>query len=179
MDFPIFETVTQISTHCQYRRMINFHLWKINIKPLFMDIQEQIKEYMSSLPLAKGSEMEALHHIIISEIMPKKSRLWFLDGKDDKGKIVSNPNIGYGLHIIKYADGKSKEFYQIGISANTTGISVYVMGIENKKYLPETYGKTIGKASVSGYCIKFKSIKDIHIEILKEVIRYGLNNSVS
>jgi hypothetical protein len=53
-------------------------------------------------------------------------KLWFLNGKDEKGKVVSNPNIGYGSQTLKYADGKTKEFYQIGISANTTGISVYI-----------------------------------------------------
>jgi len=106
-----------------------------------------------------------------------KCKLWFLDGKDDKGKIVSNPNIGYGLQTIKYADGKTKEFYQIGISANTTGISVYIMGIEDKKYLPDTYGKAIGKASVTGYCIKFKTLKDINIDTLETAIRDGVKQT--
>lgn len=104
-------------------------------------------------------------------------KLWFLDGKDDKGKVVSNPNIGYGLQTIKYADGKTKEFYQIGISANTTGISVYIMGIDDKKYLPDTFEKTIGKASVTGYCIKFKTLKDINIDILETAIRDGVKRT--
>jgi hypothetical protein len=38
-----------------------------------------------------------------------------------------------------------QEFYQVGMSANTTGISVYILGIDDKKYLAETYGKTLGK----------------------------------
>ena len=101
-------------------------------------------------------------------------KLWFLDGKDDKGKIVSNPNIGYGSYTIKYADGTTREFYQIGLSANTTGISVYIMGIKDKKYLANTYGKKLGKASVTGYCIKFKTIKDINIDILQAAIRDGV-----
>ncbi|WP_228376376.1 DUF1801 domain-containing protein [Chryseobacterium sp. JAH] len=114
--------------------------------------------------------MQKLHESILY-IMPD-SKLWFLDGKDNEGKIVSNPNIGYGVHTIRYANGTTKEFYQIGISANTTGISIYVMGIEDKKFLAETYGKKIGKASISGYCIKFKTLKDIDIKVLEEVIRY-------
>lgn len=137
-----------------------------------MNIQAQIKEYIASQPEPKRGDMQELHRIIL-EIMPA-CKLWFLDGKDNKGKIVSNPNIGYGLLTIKYAAGKTREFYQIGMSTNTTGISVYVMGIDDKKFLPETYGKTIGKASVTGYCIKFKTLKDINIEILKTAIRYGL-----
>jgi hypothetical protein len=103
--------------------------------------------------------------------MPE-SKLWFLDGKDSEGKVVSNPNIGYGIHMMKYANGTTKEFYRIGLSANTTGISVYIMGIEDKKFLSESYGKRLGKASVSGYCIKFKTLKDINIEVLEEIIRY-------
>lgn len=140
-----------------------------------MSIQEQIKNYISLQPDTKRSDIETLHKRILKAF--PKSKLWFLDGKDNKGKIVTNPNIGYGLLTIKYADGKTKDFYQIGISANTTGISVYVMGIEDKKYLPETYGKTIGKASVTGYCIKFKTLNDINIEILEAAIRDGINRT--
>ena len=100
-------------------------------------------------------------------------KLWFLDGKDSKNKTVSNPNIGYGFQTIKYADGTTKDFYQIGLSANTTGISVYILGIKDKKYLAKAYGKKIGKASVTGYCIKFKTLKDINIDVLEAAIRYG------
>ncbi len=135
-----------------------------------MNIKEQIRDYINSQSEPKCNEMQALHKHIL-QIMPA-CKLWFLDGKDDKGKTVSNPNIGYGSYTIKYADGTTREFYQIGLSANTTGISVYIMGIKDKKYLADTYGKKLGKASVSGYCIKFKTIKDININLLEEAIRY-------
>ena len=137
-----------------------------------MNIQEQIKKYIISQPEPKRSDMQELRRIIL-QVMPD-CKLWFLDGKDDKGKIVSNPNIGYGLLIIKYADGKTREFYQIGISANKTGISVYILGIENKKFLAQTYGKKLGRASLSGYCIKFKTLKDINIDILQAAIQSGV-----
>lgn len=140
-----------------------------------MSIQEQIKNYIDSQTESKRKDLQALHQRILQAL--PKCRLWFLDGKDDKGKVVSNPNIGYGLQTIRYANGKTKEFYQIGISANTTGISVYIMGIEDKKYLPENYGKTIGKASITGYCIKFKTLKDINIDILEAAIRDGVGQT--
>ena len=113
--------------------------------------------------------MEALHRIIL-QVMPA-FKLWFLDGKDSDGKTVSNPNIGYGSRTMKYADGTTREFYQIGLSANKTGISVYILGIEDKKYLAQTYGKALGKASVTGYCIRFKTLNDINIAILEAAIR--------
>src|SRR4249919_3534869 len=137
-----------------------------------MNVQEEIKKYITSQPEPKRSDMQKLHGIIL-QAMPK-CKLWFLDGKDDKGKIVSNPNIGYGSYTIKYADGTTREFYQIGLSPNTTGISVYIMGIKDKKYLANTYGKNLGKASVTGYCIKFKTIKDINTDILQAAILDGV-----
>lgn len=139
---------------------------------MHMNIQEEINTYIASQSEAKRSDMQELHRII-QQLMPE-CKLWFLDGKNSEGKIVSNPNIGYGFQNMPYADGKSREFYQIGLSANTTGISVYILGIKDKKYLTQTYGQTIGKASVSGYCIKFKKLKDIHVNILEAAIRYGL-----
>jgi len=136
-----------------------------------MTVPEQIKKYIISQPQPKQNDMQTLHQIIL-EIMPA-CKLWFLDGKNSEGKIVSNPNIGYGLYSIKYADGKTKDFYQIGLSANTTGISVYVMGIKDKSYLAQTYSKKLGKASLSGYCIKFKTLKDINLDVLKAAIQDG------
>ena len=136
-----------------------------------MDLQEQIKNYITSQPEPKRSDMLELHRLIL-QVLPG-CKLWFLDGKNSKGETVSNPNIGYGLYSIKYADGTTRDFYQIGMSANTTGISVYIMGIKDKTYLPQTYGDRIGKARVSGYCIKFKALKDINIAILVEAIRFG------
>ena len=137
-----------------------------------MNVKEQIKKFIASQPESKRNDMQELHRIIL-QVMPA-CKLWFLDGKDSKGKIVSNPNIGYGSYNIKYADETKREFYQIGLSPNTTGISVYIMGIKDKTYLAKTYGKKLGKASVTGYCIKFKTLKEINIDILQEAIRYGV-----
>ena len=142
-----------------------------NIKLSEMKVQEQIKEYIASQPEPKRSDMQALH-LLTLKVSPD-CKLWFLDGKNDEGKIVSNPNIGYGSYTIKYADGTSRDFYQIGLSANKTGISVYILGLDDKTYLAKTYGEKLGKASVTGYCIKFKTLKDINLDILEAAIRFG------
>jgi len=148
---------------------------RVSTTKFYMNIEEQIKNYITSQPESKRSDMQELHRIIV-QVMPA-CKLWFLDGTNSENKTVSNPNIGYGFQTIKYADGKTREFYQIGMSANKTGISVYILGIKDKKYLAETFGKQLGKASVSGYCIKFKTLKDINIDILEAAIRYGLETS--
>lgn len=134
-----------------------------------MNVEAQIQEYINGQPEPKRSELQELHQLIL-QVLPG-CKLWFEDGKNSENKTVSNPNIGYGAYTIKYANGKTREFFQIGISANTTGISVYLMGLKDKAYLAQTYGKQLGKASVTGYCIKFKTLKDIHMDVLEAAIR--------
>ncbi len=136
-----------------------------------MTVQEQIDTYIASQPEPKRTDLQALHQLAL-QVSPA-CKLWFTDGKNSEGKTVTNPNIGYGQYTIKYADGTTREFFQIGLSANTGGISVYVMGIEDKSYLAESFGKKLGKASVTGYCIKFKTLKDINLDVLEAAIRYG------
>jgi hypothetical protein len=140
-----------------------------------VDIQEKIKAYLESHSDPKRTDMEVLHQRMLQWL--PNGKLWFLDGKDEAGKIVANPQIGYGAQTIRYADGKTREFYQVGISANTTGISVYIMGLNDKKHLPDTYGKAIGKASVTGYCIKFRKLADIDLDTLEAAIRDGIEQT--
>lgn len=140
-----------------------------------MNIKEQIEEYITSLAEPKCSDIQELHKRILKVLSGCK--LWFDTGKNSENKTVNNPTIGYGLYTIKYADGKTKDFFQIGLSGNKTGISVYILGLKDKTYLAKTYGKKLGKASVTGYCIRFKTLKDINIDVLEEAIRDGAKES--
>jgi len=140
-----------------------------------MALIDQINRYLDSIPEPKQGDLRRLHDAIL-ELNPG-CQLWFLDGKDGSGKVVSNPSIGYGTLTKKYADGKIKEFYQAGISANSAGLSVYLMGMDDKKYLQEKYASAIGKASITGYCIKFKTLKDIDLNTLKRAIQDGMERA--
>jgi hypothetical protein len=135
-------------------------------------VDDQIKAYIATQPEPKRSDMETLHRTIVN--LAPESRLWFLDGKDESGKTVSNPNIGYGVRTMSYADGRTREFYRVGVSANTSGISVYILGTPDKTYLARTYGKELGKASLTGYCIRFKTLDDINTDVLETALRDGL-----
>jgi hypothetical protein len=137
-----------------------------------MNTREQIEQYLDGQPEPKRSDMQELHRRILKR--RPKLKLWFMDGTDEEGRTVSNPSVGYGLQTIRYANGRSKEFYRVGISANTAGISVYILGLDDKKYQAQTYGKRLGKATVTGYCIKFKRLEDIDVEVLDEALQFGL-----
>ena len=137
-----------------------------------MNVQEQIATYIASQPELKRNDMQTLHMLML-QILPE-GKLWFDDGKNSENKTVSNPTIGYGFFTMNYPNGRTREVFQIGMSANTTGISIYILGIKDKTYLAKTYGKELGKASVSGYCVKFNKLKDIDINVLEAAIRYGI-----
>ena len=137
-----------------------------------MNVQEQIAAYINSQAELKRNDMQTLHTLML-QILPG-GKLWFDDGKNSENKTVSNPTIGYGFFTMKYPNGRTREIFQIGMSANTTGISIYILGITDKTYLAKTYGKELGKASVTGYCIKFNKLKDIDINVLQAAIRYGI-----
>ena len=133
-----------------------------------MNVQEQIDNYIAQQPASKRDDMNELHRKIMG-IAPG-SRLWFLDGRNSENKVVSNPNVGYGSTSIKYANGETKDFYRIGLSANSAGISVYLIGIDDRTYLSRRYGDRLGRAKITGYCIRFKSLSDIDASVLEEII---------
>jgi len=139
-----------------------------------MNAKEQIKKHIASQPETKRGDMQELHRLAL-RVSPG-CRLSFFDGKDDKGKAVANPTIGYGSHTMQYADGSTKDVFKLGVAANASGISIHILGLEDKTYLAKTFGKTLGKASLTGYCVRFKGLKDVDIDVLEEVLRYGLGN---
>jgi hypothetical protein len=140
-----------------------------------MNVQEEIKKYIARQSEPRRSDMQELHQLML-RVLPT-GKLWYVDGKNSENKTVSNPSIGYGLHTIKYVGGTTRDYYRIGLSTNKTGISVYILGIKDKTSLAKIYGKKMSKARVTGYCIKFKTLKDIRIDVLEAAIRYGVDHA--
>src|ERR1700746_1580763 len=138
-----------------------------------MDVPEQVEAYLASQPEPRQADPRRLHAHFLGGF--PGCRLRFTDGTNADGRVVANPNIGYGACTISYADGSSREFYRIGLSANTTGISVYVLGLDATTYMARTYGGSISKASVTGYCIKFRHLAVINVDVLQAAIQYGMS----
>jgi hypothetical protein len=138
-----------------------------------MDIPQRVEAYLASQSQPKQTDLRQLHTRTLAEF--PDTRLWFNDGTNEDGKVVANPNIGYGEYTIAYADGSSREFYRIGLSANTTGISVYVLGLDDKTFLARTYEDSIGKATITGYCIKFRRLSVVDADVLQAAIRHGMS----
>lgn len=136
-----------------------------------MSTESFILDYIKSLPEGIAKDIEYLHRHILQHFPTKK--LWFLDGKNEQGKVVSNPNIGYG--ICQLSKGKQKEFYQVGISATSTGISVYLMGVSDKSLLKQQFGSRLPHAQMSGYCVKIKHLKEMDWLVFDELLAFGFS----
>lgn len=140
-----------------------------------MNVQDQIEQYLSSLDTMKQRDLRQLHQFVLQEF--PGIRCWFLDGKNASGKIISNPNIGYGETKLKYKDGSHRVFYQVGLSATLKGLSVYMMGLSDKSSLSREFATRIGKATITGYCIQFKNLEQINLLVLQQAICFGFDSS--
>lgn len=93
----------------------------------------------------------------------------FHDEKNEHSKQVSNPTYGFGSFEHTYAKGEVKIHFQIGVAATSSGISFYLLGIRGKLNLPHLC-VGLGKAKVTGYCIRFKNFAELDQQILKKVL---------
>lgn len=137
-----------------------------------MDINSQIQAHIDSLNDETSKDLRTFHTLML-EWLPN-TKLWFENGLNEDQKVVTNPTIGYGSYPHTFANKSIKELFQIGISANKSGISVYVMGIRNQLNLASDYGEKIGKAKVTSYCISFKKLEDLNLDVLKDAVLRGI-----
>ena len=133
----------------------------------------QIQSHFALLEEAKSKELQQLHNFIV--LLNPTCKLWFDNGVNEEGKVVTNPTIGYGLQTLHYAKGDPREFFQIGICATTTGISIYLIGIKDKNILKETFSPSIGKATITGYCVKYKRLSELNSDTLAKLIQFGFS----
>lgn len=137
------------------------------------DTLTYITAHIASLPESKSSELFVLYQRISA--LFKNDQLWFDDGKNSDGKVVTNPTIGFGNLQLETVKGKTKDVFQVGLSAHSIGISVYIIGLKDKTLLNQFIGNKLGKAKITGYCINFKSLKDIDLEVLLNAIQFGIS----
>lgn len=115
-------------------------------------------EYIANVEEPKRSELQLLHDLV-REILP-----------DFEPVMISN-FMGYGPFEYQ---GKSKScagtWFRVGLSANKTGISIYICAGDANGYFPEQANDRLGKASVGKSCIRFKKLADINLDTVKELL---------
>ena len=116
------------------------------------------EEYLATLPEPRRQEMEEIHGFIQKTVPTLTPHI--LSGM-----------IGYGTYHYRYASGKEGDWSLIALASQKNYISVYVCSVESGKYIAEEYKDKLPKASIGKSCIRFKSIKDIDLTILAEILK--------
>ena len=122
-------------------------------------------EFIASLPDEVRSDVEHLD-AAISEVMSSHSKtMW-------EGKFWG----GTDQHIIGYASvsyerpGGAVEWFMVGLAPQKGSISVYVNAVDDDGYLVEQYANRLGKARVGKAAINFKTVDDIDLDALLQLV---------
>ena len=110
--------------------------------------------------------METLDRAI-TERMPGQTRVLY-EGKLWGG---SDQNIiGYGKFRYTNSSGKTVEWFMVGLAAQKSHISIYINAVDDDGYLVPRYKDRLGKAKVGSASIGFKSLADVDIDVLMELV---------
>lgn len=115
-------------------------------------------EYIAAIPEPRRQDFETIHALIQKTVPSLKPHI--LSGM-----------IGYGTYHYRYASGREGDWSLIALANQKNYISVYVCALENAKYIAEAYRDKLPKASIGKSCIRFKTLKDIDLSILTEIIK--------
>ena len=122
-------------------------------------------DFIASLPEDVRPDMERLDAGISAVMADHPKTMWegtFWGGSDQT-------IIGYG--DLKYdRPTGTVEWFMVGLAPQKNYISVYVNAVGDGGYLAEEYADRLGKAKIGKAAISFKSIEDIDLDALLELV---------
>jgi hypothetical protein len=102
----------------------------------------------------KKDSMQVLK--IMGEITKEKPKMW--------GSAI----VGFGDYHYKYESGREGDFFLVGFSPRKAALTLYIMGgFDN---YDDLMGK-LGKFKTGKSCLYVKSLEDINIDVLKQLIK--------
>lgn len=139
-------------------------------------VETSPEEYLASLPEEVGADMTALHERIKAALPDHERCLWtgvFWGGSEQT-------IIGYGDMSYVRSDKKRVEWFLVGLARQKNYYSVYVNAVDGRRYLAEAYAGRLGKAKVGKSSISFRTLADIELTVLSELIERagGLSGQV-
>jgi hypothetical protein len=76
--------------------------------------------------------------------------------------------IGFGSYHYVYASGREGDWFQIGFAPRKKNITLYLMGGLKAH---ASLLKKLGKHKVAGSCLHITNLDDVHLPVLKELLR--------
>jgi hypothetical protein len=126
-------------------------------------------DYIASLPAETRPDVDHLDAAISDVMSGHPKTMWegrFWGGSDQQ-------IIGYGDYSYTRSDAKTVEWFIVGLTQQKQYISVYVNAADETGYLTEQYADRLGKAKVGKSSISFKSLDDVHLDVLLDLITHA------
>lgn len=128
--------------------------------------KRNIAKFIDGLPQAVRVDVQALDEVIapIMDGLPKAlfvGKFW--GGTDQE-------IIGYGVHTSVRPNGTEVEWFHVGLAVQKNYLSMYVNAVEDRQYLSEKYGASLGKVKVGKASLSFKSVADIDLDKLRDLV---------
>jgi hypothetical protein len=122
-------------------------------------------DFIASLPNDVRPDIEQLDAAISDVMSGHPKTMWegtFWGGSDQN-------IIGYGDFTYERPAG-TVEWFMVGLAAQKNYISVYVNAADDEAYLTAKYADRLGKVKVGAASISFKSVEDIELDALLELV---------
>ena len=101
---------------------------------------------------------------MMQDITGKRARMW------------GDSIVGFGRYHYKYASGRKGGYFVTGFSPRKQNFTIYIMpGYSDYQYLL----KKIGKHKLGKSCLYVKSLDDIDLDVLKELISTSIDETKS
>ena len=114
-----------------------------------------------------GQDMTKLHACLLEAMSPVPVVVW--EGKFWGG--TDQTIIGYGEHTYPRSDGRTVEWFYLGLAAQKHGYSVYANGVSDGEYLTQRFKGRVGKAKVGKAAISFADAQSVDLEALTELAK--------
>ncbi len=124
---------------------------------------ETVKDYLAAVPVERYETVQYLHSFI-QKAVPKLKPYF------------ANNMIGYGK--FKYSNYKKEiiDWPIIALANQKQYVSIYVCAVVDGQYVAEKHKKKLGKVKVGRSCISFKTLEDINLKTLKDVLVEAARN---
>lgn len=91
-----------------------------------------------------------------------------------KAKMWGTAIVGVGDYTYSYSTGRTGEWFMVGFAPRKTNISLYIMGCSADERADIL--SRLGKHKTGKGCIYIKNLKDINVDVLREMCEISYRN---
>ncbi len=119
---------------------------------------KSVREYLSAVPAERKEMILFLHNFILKTIPTLKSHF-------------ANSMLGYGTFKYKNYKKEIIDWPIIALANQKHYVSIYVCSVIDGAYVAERCKKELGNVKVGRSCISFRKLQDIHMPVLRRVLK--------